>query len=170
MSPDATAVHLAIGDFEHEAASTRRLLECLPDDRFDWRPHEKSWTLGELSSHLVHLLDWTRATIETERFDMAEQTEPPAQFTDTASLLAAWDADFAKVQEAIKGLSAEDLGVTWTLAQGDQTMMAMPRAAVLRGFCMSHIVHHRGQLTVYLRLLDVALPQVYGPTADDQSF
>ena len=151
-------------------AKTRTALERVPEGKFDWRPHDKSMSLRDLVTHLSNLPSWTVFTIQKESFDIAPVGEEPMRVepvTSVADALEKFDANVAQAHEALAGVSDEDLFATWTLLAGGEAMFAMPRLAVIRSMVMSHIIHHRGQLSVYLRLNDVPLPAIYGPTADE---
>ncbi len=156
-------------EFDHEMATTRSLLERVPEDRAGFKPHEKSTALGALAAHIANLVSLAPRIVSLTEVDMNPPGGPgfkPPQLTTTAALLASFDANVAQAREAIAGASDEELMVTWTLRNGGHTIFAMPRAAVLRTMVMNHVIHHRGQLSVYLRLNDVPLPSIYGPTAD----
>jgi uncharacterized damage-inducible protein DinB len=158
-----------IPEFDHEMATTRALLERVPFDNAAWKPHAKSTGLGSLASHIANLAGFGEMIVTTEERDFAPangQRVQPAVFTSTQELLAAFDANVQKSRAAIQGLADDKLGVAWTLRAGDHVVFTLPRAAVLRSMLMNHIIHHRGQLSVYLRLNDVPLPSIYGPTAD----
>ena len=158
-----------ISEFDHEMATTRKLLELVPEDQAAWKPHPKSFTLGELSLHLANLPTWAVMTAQETEFDMAPSDgsgpERPT-YRSPAATLEYFDENIQKARAAIISLSDADMTVPWTLKHAGQTVFSMPRAAVLRSFVMNHLIHHRGQLTVYLRQCDVPLPSVYGPTAD----
>lgn len=159
-------------EFDHEMATTRTLLERVPDGKGDWKPHQKSMALGYLASHIATLPGWAVSTLQQTELDM----NPPGgvkyvavpEFNSTQDRLAAFDATVKGAHEAIAAAPDSDLGVMWSLKNGGETIFSLPRVAVLRSFIMNHIIHHRGQLSVYLRLLDVPLPSIYGPTADTQ--
>ncbi len=156
-------------EFDHEMATTRSLLERVPEDRAGFRPHDKSTALGALATHVANLVGLGPRIISLTEVDMNPPGGPgfkPPQFSTTAALLETFDANVAKAREAIAGAADEELMVTWTLKNGGHTIFSMPRAAVLRTMLMNHVIHHRGQLSVYLRLNDVPLPSIYGPTAD----
>ena len=158
-------------EFDHEAGNTLKMLERCPDDQYGWRPHDKSWTLGELVSHLCNLPMWTVSTINQDTLDMApvDGEAPQAEeIKSTAAAIEAFKKNTSLARDAIAGASDETLFADWTLLSGGHEVMKMPRIAVLRGFCFNHQIHHRGQLSIYLRLLNVPLPSVYGPTADEQ--
>ena len=156
-------------EFDHEMATTRSLLERVPEDRADFRPHPKSTALGALATHVANLVGLGARIVSLTEVDMNPPGGPgfkPPQFSTTAGLLEMFDANVAKARGAIAGASDEAMMETWTLKNGGSTIFALPRAAVLRTMLMNHVIHHRGQLSVYLRLNDVPLPSIYGPTAD----
>jgi uncharacterized damage-inducible protein DinB len=157
---------MLVPEFDQEMANTRTLLERLPDGPLDYRPHKKSLTMLELASHVANLPNWTGMTLTTEELDLDQgwSRELP---TTVAELLGAFDTAVAEARAALVSASAQDLEVSWTLRTGDRTHFSLPRAAVLRTFVISHIIHHRAQLGVYLRLLDVPVPGMYGPSADE---
>jgi uncharacterized damage-inducible protein DinB len=159
-------------EFDHEMANTRRTLERVPDSAFDWTPHEKSLSMQALVSHLANLPSWTAMTIEKDSIDMAppDGSEPPRTeaLTSTAQVVETFDRNVATARAAIAGASDEKFMETWSLLSGGEVMLAMPKVAVLRSFVMNHMIHHRAQLTVYLRMNDVPLPALYGPSADEQ--
>lgn len=157
---------LAFGDFEHELANTRKILERVPHDKLDWRPHAKSWTLGGLALHIATLPWWFDMTAQGDEYDLGtfeRQSDPKS----TQEILARFEENTKGALASLHKLTPEDLGKPWTLRMGDQVYFTMPKGAVLRTFAVSHIIHHRAQLTVYLRLLDVPVPGFYGPSADE---
>lgn len=156
-------------ELKHEAASTRRLLERVPEDRLDWQPHPKSMTLGRLVGHLGELPGWGQSTMEHPEVDLAAipENQRGAVAASVDRLLADFDRGVAGFLAALGNAADEMLFEPWKLRSGDNVILDMPRIAALRGFILSHMIHHRGQLTVYLRLLDVPLSQSYGPTADE---
>jgi uncharacterized damage-inducible protein DinB len=155
-------------EFDHEMQSTRKLLECVPDGKFDYKPHEKSMKLGQLASHVAQIPEYITSTIQKERMDFTGQEKPFAAAT-RKELLDAFDAKSAAARQALAGVSDEDLMKIWTLTYMGQQIFSMPRVAVLRGMCLNHLYHHRGQLGVYLRLNNVAIPGMYGPSADEMA-
>ncbi|HEX4962691.1 MAG TPA: DinB family protein [Thermoanaerobaculia bacterium] len=154
-------------EFDHEMANTRRALERVPMDKYDWQPHPKSFTLGKLATHLATLPGWTGVTISTSELDISQPFDQPKP-TTTEELLAVFDKNVTEARAALAGVADDVLFQPWTLRAGEHTIFTMPKVAVLRGFVFSHIIHHRGQLTVYLRLNDVPVPALYGPSADEQ--
>jgi uncharacterized damage-inducible protein DinB len=159
-------------EFDQESANTRKTLARVPDDKWDWKPHAKSGTLGWLAGHVATLNDWTATTIKTDQLDYAPVNGPQYQPPNTRNrkeLLEVFDKCTADARAALAGASDETLMKPWTLLMGGQVLFTMPRAAVLRSFCFNHAIHHRGQLTMYLRTLDIPLPALYGPSADEQS-
>ena len=160
------------GEFAHEAGTTRRLLERVPEPQFGWKPHEKSMTLGRLAGHIAELPHWGSGIFSSSELDLA--AIPPearsASPNTVAELLAIHDRNTADFEEATRDVADAALFEPWRLRRGEHVIFDLPRAAALRSFILSHVVHHRGQLTVYLRLLDVPLPPVYGPTADEGRF
>jgi len=160
-------------EFDHEMANTRKTLERVPEDKFDWKPHPKSFAMGPLATHLATLPSWAAITIQQDSIDIAPEGEPPLRNEPVHSveeLLQRFDSNVAAARAAIAGASDEDLFKTWTLLSGGKTIFALPRIAALRSFVMSHNIHHRAQLGVYLRLNDVAVPSIYGPSADEGAF
>jgi uncharacterized damage-inducible protein DinB len=157
-------------EFDHEMRTTRALVERIPEARADWRPHPKSMTLGQLAAHLTAMIKWGSATIRLTELDIdspAAAAYAPPRFETTAALVETFDANVRGTRDAIAGASDADLSVDWALIAGGRTVFSMPRVASLRTFVMNHHIHHRGQLSLYLRLLDVPLPSIYGPTADE---
>jgi uncharacterized damage-inducible protein DinB len=153
-------------EFDHEMGTTRRLLERIPDDKFDWKPHDKSMSLGGLATHLSNLPNWGTTILNDASYDLAAG---PPHLTAAASrvdVLAHFDAATATTRTALDKSDSE-LAAQWKLKRGDQEMFSLPRAAAFRTFVLYHVVHHRGQLSVYLRLNDVSVPSIYGPTADE---
>jgi uncharacterized damage-inducible protein DinB len=158
-----------LAEFDHETAATRNLLARVPDARAGWKPHEKSRSLGELATHLAHLVAWVPVTLKRTEFDtnpVDGETIRTPPFQSTARLLQSYDDDVKLARSLLTGISDGELMVTWSLKSAGKTMFVLPRVAVFRSFVMNHTIHHRGQLTVYLRMCDVPLPALYGPTAD----
>jgi uncharacterized damage-inducible protein DinB len=158
-------------EFDQEMANTRKTLERIPDDKFGWKPHPKSFAMGPLATHTAELVGWTVDTIGKDSLDIAPPGAPPYKTVEATSrqeLLDRFDKKVTAARAAIAGASDEHLMKPWTLLQGGQPIFTMPRAALLRSFVMNHVIHHRAQLGVYLRLNDIPVPAIYGPTADEQ--
>lgn len=159
-------------EFDHEMANTRKTLERVPDDKFDWKPHAKSSAMGALAGHLANLPSWGALAIGSDSFDMAPAGEPvkmPA-LSSRKDVLSTFDDNVAKTRSAIESASDQDLFKPWTLMSNGKTILTMPKVAILRSFVVNHIIHHRAQLGVYLRLNDLPVPSVYGPSADENPF
>ncbi len=157
-------------EFDREMELTRKTLERVPEAQWDWAPHAKSMKMGALATHIAALASWAVATIGQDQLDLAPPGAPPQKPPVThngAELLALFDKNAAAARDSIAGASDEQLMRNWSLLMGGKALMTMPRTAVLRGFVISHIIHHRAQLGVYLRLLDLPVPSVYGPSADE---
>ena len=158
---------MLLPEFDHEFAQTRKTLERVPLDRADWKPHEKSFSLGQLAAHLANIPRWVPMTITQDELEMDASYETP-QHSTVEGLLAYFDEGLAEARRVIGGATGEDLMATWSMKQGGEVTMSMPKVAVLRGFILNHNIHHRAQLGVYFRLLDVPVPSIYGPSADEQ--
>ena len=157
-------------EFDQEMAGTRKALSRCPEDKFDFTPHPKSWKLVSLATHIVNMAGWAVDTIEKDSFDIAPVGAPPYKqdlATSTADLLARFDKNVVAARAAIAGASDEKMMAQWSLLQGGQTIFSMPRVACVRSMIMNHIIHHRGQLCIYLRLNDIPVPALYGPSADE---
>ncbi len=165
-------VDALLPEFDHEVAATRRLLARLPDGQFAWQPHPKSMTLGALATHLSELGHWGHETINSPAVDLETMTRPPDDVPPAtrAAVLEVFDRKMAGARAALAGKSDAELMAPWTLRRGAVEFFTMPKASCWRTFVMNHLIHHRGQLTVYLRQLDVPLPSIYGPSADEQPF
>src|SRR4029453_2281117 len=160
-------------EFDHEMTNTRKTLERVPEDKFDWKPHPKSFAMGPLATHLATLPSWAAITIQQDSIDIAPEGEPPITnepANSRAELLQRFHDNVAAARSAIAGVSDEHLLKTWTLLSGGKTIFAIPRIAALRSFVMNHNIHHRAQLGVYLRLNDIPVPSIYGPSADEGAF
>ena len=156
-----------VAEFEYESATTRRMLERVPEDKFHWAPHEKSMTLGRLATHIAENPAWCPVLLDQDELDLAAGDYEPKVANSVAELLDLFDANVASFIDCVSERSDEQMLAGWTLRVGDNVLGTQPKVAALRAFILSHTVHHRGQLSVYLRLLDVPLPQIYGATADD---
>jgi len=158
-------------EFDQEMVYTRKTLERVPADKFAWKPHEKSMTMVRLATHLAELPSWAIFTIEKDSLDIAPPGEPPyepSKVDSTQDLLDVFDKNVPLARKAIAGASDELLMKPWSLLAGGHTIFTFPRFTVLRGTVMNHIIHHRAQLGVFLRLNNVPLPAIYGPSADEQ--
>jgi uncharacterized damage-inducible protein DinB len=160
----------ALPEFDQEMANTRKLLERVPAAHTGWKPHAKSWAMGDLALHLANLPMWTTVTLKQTELDLNPPGGPgftPPVFTNMTDALKMFDENVTTARAAIAGASDADFMVPWTLKNGGKAVFSLPRVVVFRSFVMNHMIHHRGQLTVYLRLKDVPLPSIYGPSADD---
>jgi uncharacterized damage-inducible protein DinB len=161
--------HFALGDLAHELSNTRKVLARIPFDRDDWSPHAKSFSVRKLAAHCANLPFWGTSMVKADVWDFAAP-QPPAPPLPTTSdeLLQRWDANVRELTAALDASTDAHLTQTWTLRRGETVMTQMPRVAAMRGFLVSHLIHHRGQLTVYLRLMDVPVPGLYGASADEK--
>jgi uncharacterized damage-inducible protein DinB len=158
-------------EFDHETATTRTLLERVPDGKAGWKPHGKSMSLGELAMHIANIPAWAPVTLTQTEFDTnppGGQRFSPPKYESKAAVLAAYDENVKAARTMLAAATDGEMMVPWALKSGGRTIFSMPRAGVFRSFIMNHAIHHRGQLSVYLRLCDVPLPSIYGPTADTQ--
>lgn len=156
-------------EFDHEMAVTRRLLERLPEPVFAWKPHEKSFHLGGLATHLAQIPHWGRAILDRESYDLSEAgATRAAEQTTVKGVLEVFDRHVDELRKRLLDKTDAELMAPWALMRGSQLVMSLPRLAALRSFVLHHVIHHRGQLTVYLRLQDVPLPPIYGSTADEK--
>jgi uncharacterized damage-inducible protein DinB len=153
-------------EFDREISITRRLLERVPDDRLSWKPHPKSMSLGGLATHLSNLPWWGEMTLTQSEFDTAAIGRQ-ADATSRSQILETFDRNASATRAALSGKSDAEFMAPWALKNGSQTIFSMPKAVVWRSFVLSHLVHHRGQMSVYLRLLDLPVPSIYGPSADE---
>ena len=162
-----TIPELFLQEFDVEMPGTRKLLERVPEASFAWKPHEKSMTLGRLASHIADLPARCSTIITTEEL-VRQPGFTPWAASSTAELLEHFDAATTQARAALAGLRDDQLTVIWTLKMGDRTLASLPRVMALRRVFMNHIIHHRAQLGVFLRLLDVPIPGMFGASADDQ--
>jgi uncharacterized damage-inducible protein DinB len=160
-------IQLMFADVASELTTTRRVLERVPDGKNDWRPHEKSTSLGRLATHLAELPRFGTMILTTDELDWGANPYIPTVLETTADRLAVFDDLSAKMQAGLANATWEALAKEWTMRQGDQVIMKSPKGVLIRSAGMSHIAHHRAQLGVYLRLLDIPVPRVYGPSADE---
>jgi uncharacterized damage-inducible protein DinB len=157
-------------EFDHEMAGTRKTLERVPDDKFGWKPHDKSGTMGWLAGHLANLPGWAASAINEDSLDLAPggvQIVPPPPPKTRKELLELFDKNVVTGRAAIAAASDAQFFKPWSLLRDGKTLMTMPRIACLRGFILNHVIHHRAQLGVYLRLNNIPVPALYGPSADE---
>jgi uncharacterized damage-inducible protein DinB len=155
-----------IAELGHEASSTRKMFERVPQDSFMWKPHDKSRTVGEIATHIANLPGIFIASLNQDEFDRSEYKS--AAMGTVSSILITFDKNIVDGVDVLKVMSDERLLESWRYKYGEQTILEMPRLAVIRAMGINHLIHHRGQLSVYLRLLNVPLPPVYGQTADEK--
>jgi uncharacterized damage-inducible protein DinB len=155
-----------LADFDHEMGTTRRLLERLPDDRLSWKPHPRSMTLGGLATHLSNIPTWGGAILNEHSFDLAGAPPPLAEKKSRQEILSSFDEVCRNTRATMDKTDAEYQAL-WTLKRGGQQVFSVPRVAAFRSFVLHHLIHHRGQLSLYLRLNDVPVPAIYGPSADE---
>ena len=162
MNPQAL-----LAEFDMEMDTTRRVLARLPDEHLGWRPHEKSWTLGQLAKHVANIPHWGTMTMAMDTLSLDDV--PPETAPESAQEVRDFfEANVSACRAALEAASGDDWATMWRMTMGGEEIMAMPRAVVVRSFIMNHLIHHRAQLGVYYRLLDIPVPQMYGPTADEQ--
>ncbi len=155
-------------EFDQEMAVTRRMLERAPESAFSWKPHERSMTLGGLATHLAQIPRWGDSILARESYDFAvDSTGPTVEQKTTAEVLRIFDVHVSQVRRHLLEKSDAELAAPWSLKRNGQVLMTMPRGTAVRRFLLNHAIHHRGQLSVYLRLQNVPLPPIYGPTADE---
>ena len=160
-------------EFDYEMQTTRKVLERVPDDKFDWKPHPRSTAMGGLATHVANIPTWAINAVKQDSLDLAPRgiPVPPMEVAKGNDLLLqTFDSNVAKAREAIAGAADESLFQPWTLLMNEKAIMTLPRVAVIRSFVLNHLIHHRGQLSVYLRLNDIPVPSIYGPSADEGSF
>ncbi|KAA5533802.1 DUF1572 domain-containing protein [Taibaiella lutea] len=156
-----------INELSMEAANTRKMLERVPADKLEWQPHNKSMPLRRLAVHVAELSNWPVLVVNDDELDFSKMDYKPPVITTTEELLDIHEKGVEQAVAAIRNMSDEDLMKPWTLRNGEHIIFQLPKIAVLRGMCFNHIYHHRGQLSVYLRLLDIQVPGMYGPSADE---
>lgn len=157
-------------EFDQEMQNTRKTLERVPDEKWNWKPHEKSGTTGWLAAHIATMPGWVSVTINTQELDYAPVDGPsyqPPKIDNRKELLAEFDKGVAGARAALASVSDQEIMKGWKLLAGGKEVFTMPRVAAIRGMIFNHIIHHRAQLTVYYRLLGVPVPALYGPSADE---
>jgi uncharacterized damage-inducible protein DinB len=165
-------VQALLPELDHEMANTRRVLEVVPERDAGWRPHSKSYSLGDLATHIANLPLWGRFVLQQPELDLGLPDNAAianTPFTTGAELLERFDRHVREARAGLLQLSEAAMNVTWTLKNRGAPVFSVPRAMAFRSFVLNHMIHHRGQLTVYLRLREVPLPSIYGPTADTRS-
>ncbi|MDQ4120306.1 MAG: DinB family protein [Acidobacteriota bacterium] len=158
--------HLAV-ELKQEAATTRKMLERIPTEAFDWKPHEKSTSFGRLATHVVEMTGWLADIIQREQIDFNAGDYIPKTAKTREELVEMFDQVLANCLDALQNVPDEHFMQTWTLRSGDQIFFQSSRIAAIRGACFNHMIHHRGQLSVYMRLRDLPVPAMYGPSADE---
>lgn len=162
---------MILPEFDQEMANTRKVLERIPDDKMNWKAHPKSNTIGWVASHLAEIPGWVAGTLTGDSWDIAPPGEEPYRTPNLATraeVLAAFDRAVAEARPAIEATSDAEFMKSWSLLMGGQPIITLPRIGVVRSFVLNHTIHHRGHLCVYLRLNDVPVPGMYGPSADEQ--
>ncbi len=160
-----------LSEFDHEMATTRKVLDRCPDDKFGWKPHQKSFSMAGLATHIANMAGWSTEVVNKDSLDVAPAGAPPYKEQPVASrreLLEKFDKNLSAARAAIAATKDDHWMKPWTLLAGGQTIFTLPRVATYRSMILNHIVHHRGQMSVYLRLNDVPVPSIYGPSADEQ--
>jgi len=154
-------------EMSHEAATTRRLLEHVPEAHLGWKPHEKSMTMGRLATHIVEIPGWIAHILDQDAFEVGAGGYTPKTAGSVSEVLELFKKNLGQVEAAIRRQTMERLSAPWRITKQGQVIVEMPRMGVIRSLFLNHLIHHRGQLSVYLRLKDVPLPSIYGPTADE---
>jgi uncharacterized damage-inducible protein DinB len=162
-------VDALLPEFDHEMTVTRKLLERVPEGQFDWKPHQKSYSLGQLAQHVATLPMWGSVTLNESELDLGASPQPDPIAT-RAGILSLFDDNVSRTRASLVGKSDGELMASWALKRDGHLIFSMPKASVWRSFVMSHLIHHRAQLGVYLRMHDVPLPSMYGPSADEGAF
>jgi uncharacterized damage-inducible protein DinB len=159
-----------LGEIQQEAATTRRVLERIPENKLAWKPHQKSMTIGQLAIHTAQVPGAIAKLSQPDEFDASQADFGPKQPNSMGEIFAAHDESIRAAEDCLKAMAQEKASATWRLKMGTKEVLAIPRAALLRSIMLNHWYHHRGQLSVYLRLLDVPVPSIYGPSADENPF
>ena len=161
---------LLLPEFDQEMAVTRKVLDRVTDETFAFKPHEKSSAMGSLAIHMARIPTWVKIVVDQPSLDLAAQGPPDALPATREELLALFDKNAAEGHQSLAGVADETFSQPWSLMSGPATLLTLPKFAVYRGFVMNHLIHHRGQLSVYLRLNDIPVPSIYGPSADEAGF
>ncbi len=157
-----------IAELKQESANTRKMLERSHPDKFSWKPHEKSMTLGRLASHIAEIPVWANRTLNAQEYDFASNPGKPVVYANTQELLEVFEKKLVDAIEALQSATDDELNMTYQLKRGGAVLYELPRKVLIRNLVFSHLVHHRGQLSVYLRMLDIPVPGMYGPSADEK--
>lgn len=157
-----------IAELKHESTLTKKILERVPLDKTDWKPHEKSMSLGRLATHIAEIPHWISDIIKIDDYDFATRSVKANTASSTEELMHIYQETLDNAITDLKQMSDEDFNKRWVVRVGDKIMYDLPKKVALRGWTYSHLVHHRGQLSVYLRLLDIPVPGMYGPSADER--
>src|SRR4030095_579509 len=157
-----------IKELQQEAKTTRAMLERVPDDKLSWKPHEKSMTLGRLASHVAEIPEWISSAVDLDELDFAKIDYKPKAVNTNQDLLKILDDAVSKATSSLENANDETFAQSWKLRNGDTVYVERQKPNVVRSVALSNLIHHRGQLSVYLRILEIPLPPVYGPTADEQ--
>jgi uncharacterized damage-inducible protein DinB len=156
-----------LAEIKQEAIATRKLLERVPFDKLDYKPHEKSMKLGGLATHVAEITGWWKECLQQDELDFAKMDYKPKVFANNEELLTFFDDLVVKAEKILSEIDEAEFEKPWTMRQGEQIFFTMPKAVVCRSWCLNHWYHHRAQLGVYLRMLDIPLPGIYGPSADE---
>ena len=156
-----------LAEFDNEMAKTRLVLSRVPEPAFAWKPHERSYSLGGLATHLAQLPHWGTQILDNDAYDLASATKRADDKQTRDEVLETFDRHVQEVRARLLTMSDAELQAPWILKRGTHTLLSLPKMAAFRGFLLHHLIHHRGQMTVYLRLQNVPLPPLYGPTADE---
>ncbi|HVX51907.1 MAG TPA: DinB family protein [Chitinophagaceae bacterium] len=156
-----------LAEIGHEYANTRKILQKIPFDKFDWKPHDKSMSLGELSTHLAALPQFITSTLTTDELDLSKPAYPHEDFDTVGQLLVSFDGHVAGAKEVLANAGDDEFNKMYVVRKGGQVYFNLPKMVVIRSFAISHAIHHRAQLQVYLRMLGIPVPGFYGPSADE---
>ncbi|GIU82162.1 MAG: hypothetical protein D6687_08440 [Acidobacteria bacterium] len=157
-----------VSELKHEAETTRKVLERVAEEKFDWRPHEKSMTMGRLAGHIAEMIGWIEHVFKGDELDLGKGDRKPFEPKTSAELLEVFKKNLQGALETLEKASDEEMIKTWTLRNGETVLLSLPKVQVLRAVIFNHIIHHRGQLSVYLRMNDIPVPSIYGPSADER--
>jgi len=157
-----------IGELKNESINTKKMLEKVPLERADWKPHEKSMSIGRLATHIAETSHWIYVILENNEFNFANGSFKPHVASSTVELLEIFNTNYSKSINALENATDEDLDKNWIVKRGDHLVFQTQKKVAIRGWGFSHTIHHRGQLSVYLRILDVSVPGMYGPSADEK--